>query len=104
MPKGNADNTAKITDITMKVVKLLTPLDSEGRQKAIKASLTLLGEGAIDMDNAAPGSAGDAGGGGATDKTGMLGLSGKAAAWVKHNGLTKDQLEQIFDIDGENTT
>lgn len=104
MPKGNADDTAKITDITMKVVKLLTPLNSEGRQKAIKASLTLLGEGGIELDDGATGSAGDAGGGGARDKTGTSGFSGKAAAWVRQNALTKGQLEEVFDVAGEDTT
>lgn len=103
MPKGNTDNTTKTTEITMKVVKLLTPLDSEGRRKAIKASLTLLGEGPIELDASAAGIAAN-GDGGAKHGAGMLGLSGKAATWVKQNGLTKDQLEQVFDIDGANTT
>jgi hypothetical protein len=92
MRKAGADTTAKITDITMKIVKLLTPLDSDGRKKVIKASLTLLGEAALELENGGTGSAAE------------LGLSAKADAWIRQNGLTKAQLEEVFEIDGENTT
>ena len=96
MPKGTTD-TFKITDITMKVVKLLTPLDSEGRQKVIKASLTLLGEGAVDLGT---GGAGNSENGGDGKGSAMLpGLSAKATAWVKQNSLSVGQLEQVFDIE-----
>src|ERR1700733_12406509 len=98
MAKGT-DNTAKITDITMKVVKLLTPLDSDGRQKAIKASLTLLGEAALDTDTGGSGRAGGSGDG-AKGSPILPSLSTKATAWVKQNALTKSQLEHVFDIDG----
>jgi hypothetical protein len=98
MPKG-IDNTAKIADITMKVVKLLTPLDSDGRQKAIKASLTLLGEADVDIDAGGSGSAGGSGDGARGSAT-LPGLSPKATAWTKQNTLSKSQLEQVFDIDG----
>ena len=57
MPK-HTDNTAKVTEVTMKVVKLLTPLDSDARQKAIKASLTLLGEAAVNIGTGGSGSKG----------------------------------------------
>lgn len=89
------DNTAKITDVTMKVVKLLTPLDSDGRQKAIKASLTLLGEAGVDIGAGGSGSAGGSGGSAA-----LPGLSTKATAWTKQHGFTRSQLEHVFDIDG----
>jgi hypothetical protein len=100
MPKGTTDNTAKITDITTKVVKLLTGLDSEGRQKVIRASLTLLGETAVDLGERGGGhreNGGDAG-------KGVPGLSVKASAWIKQNGLTTAELEQVFDIDGGNVS
>jgi len=98
MPKGT-DSTAKITDVTMKVVKLLTPLDSDGRKKAIKASLTLLGEACVDIDTGGSGSAAGAGDGARGSGT-LPGLSTKATAWIKQNDLTKSQLEHVFDIDG----
>ncbi len=98
MSKGT-DNTAKITDTTMKVVKLLTPLDSDGRQKAIKASLTLLGETGVDIDTGGSGSAGGSGDGARGSAT-LPGLSTRATAWIKQNALTKSQLEHVFDIDG----
>lgn len=99
MTKGTTDSTAKITDITAKVVKLLTGLDSEERQKVIQASLTLLGERAVDL---AAGGGGDRGNGNETGKAGgaLPGLSVKASAWIKQNGLTAAELEQVFDIDG----
>src|SRR5437660_2354852 len=96
MTKGTTDSTAKITDITAKVVKLLTSLDSEGRQKVIQASLTLLGERAVDLGG------GGRGNGNETGKVGgvLPGLSVKASAWIRQNGLTTAELEQVFDIDG----
>jgi hypothetical protein len=103
MPKGTADDTAKITDITTKVVKLLTILDSAGRQKVIQASLTLLGETAVDLGRGGDGhsgNGGDNGRGGAA----LPGLSAKASAWIKQNGLTTTALEQVFDIDGGNVS
>jgi hypothetical protein len=100
MPK-RTDNTAKITDVTMKVVKLLTPLDSDGRQKAIKASLTLLGEAAVDIGTGGSGSNGDSGAS-VKDSAVLPSLSTKVTMWIKQNGLTKSQLEHVFDIDGTN--
>jgi len=47
---------------------------------------------------------GSGGGGGSADgskgSAALPGLSTKAAAWIKQNGLTKSQLEHVFDIDG----
>jgi hypothetical protein len=95
MPKGTTDNTAKISDITIKVVKLLAGLDSGDRQKVIQASRTLLGETAVDA-----GVGGYGGNGGAV----LPGLSAKASAWIKQNGLTTAELEQVFDTDGGNVS
>ena len=100
----SSDNTAKITKVTMDVVKLLTPLDSEGRQKAIKASLTLLGEADVDMDSGGGRNGGDGDGAGAKSGGSLPGLSTKASVWMRQNGLTKVQLEHVFDIDGSNVS
>jgi hypothetical protein len=97
MPKATTDNTSKITDITTKVVKLLSDLDSEARQKVIRASMTLLGETTFDLSS--DGGANSGNGGGKPTST-LPGLSPKANAWIKQNGLTVAQLEQVFDIDG----
>ena len=95
MAKATPDNTSKITDVTTKVVKLLSGLDSGGRHRVIRASMTLLGEEAVD-----PSRDTDAGNGGSGDKGAptVPTLSPKASAWVKQNGLTSAQLEQVFDM------
>src|SRR5438132_7064790 len=104
MSKGTTENTTKITDITTKVVKLLTALDSEGRQKVIQASITLLGETAVDLGGRGSANSGNGGGGHGKGHAALPGLSTKASAWIKQNGLTIAELEQIFDIDGANVT
>lgn len=100
MPKGTVDNTAKITDITTKVVKLLAGLDSEGRQKVIQASMTLLGETAVDLGGGYGGN-GDGTGKGAVA---LPGLSAKASAWIKQNGITTAEIEQVFDVNGSDVS
>jgi hypothetical protein len=102
MSKGTADNTSKITDVTTKVVKLLSGLDSRGRQKVIQASITLLGETEVDL-SASGANLGNGRGGGSGSAT-LPGLSPKASAWIKQNSLVMPQLEQVFDIDGGNVS
>jgi hypothetical protein len=86
-----------LSKATTDVVKLLNPFSSEERQKIIHASLMLLGEN--EAANVPRG--GDNPG---APKDGGVGLSAKAAAWVRQNGLTKDQLDHVFDIDGGTVT
>jgi hypothetical protein len=98
MPKTNTATTSKITEITTKLVKMLMPLGSDERQRVIQASLTLLGEASV-------GSAGgskslDGSGGSGKASHGIHGLSAKANAWVRQSGITSEQLEEVFDIDG----
>jgi hypothetical protein len=100
MPKGTTDNTSKITDITTKVVKLLSGLDSEGRQKVIQASMTLLGETTADFSTGVA----KVGNGVLKSTAALPGLSPKANAWIKQNGLTPAQLEQVFDLDSGSGT
>jgi hypothetical protein len=79
---------AKPSDIVGKIVDLLTPLSSEDRGRVISASLTLLGEA-------------DAGGRVAvTDQAdgGAVGIAIKAKAWQRQNGISPDQLGQVFHI------
>src|SRR5260370_35354170 len=96
MSKTPADHASKVTDITAKVVKLLVGLDSDGRQKVIQASLTLLGEKGVDLSSGG----GNTSDGGKSESSSVTGLSPKANAWIKQNGLTFDQIEQLFDING----
>jgi hypothetical protein len=89
------DQTSKITVVTAKVVSLLSSLDSEGRQRVIRASMMLLGESTPSLE-----SAGKRPVEGVTeDEQNVLsGLSSKAKAWIKQNGVTIEQLEQVFDL------
>jgi hypothetical protein len=48
----------KILEATQGIVPLLEPLDSEERVRAVQAAMTLLGEGAVPLPNAADASAG----------------------------------------------
>ncbi len=100
MAKTNTATTSKITEITTKVVKMLTPLDSEQRQKVIQASLTLLGEASIASGTSGGSRSPDGTGGTVGAPHGISGLSAKANAWVKRNGITLEQLEEVFDIAG----
>jgi len=105
MGKDVKMDSGKLSRATTDMVKLLDSFSSEERQKIIHASLMLLGEnevatvprGATDSDT--PGEPSGA----ARDK-GTGGLSAKAAAWVRQNAITKDQLDHVFDIDGSAVT
>src|SRR6185437_1716369 len=90
----------KIAEITGKVVGLLEPLSSEDRQRVINASLTLLGETSIAgrPTSEPPGATNQTGGRtGKPDPT-LSGLPPKAMNWMKQNGLTTVQIEDVFHI------
>lgn len=88
-----------ITQITSSIVDMLSPLNSEDRGRVVQATLTLLGEAPIPSPdrNAKSGSdvAGDCG-------HGVI-SSSKARAWVRQNGISEAELEQVFDISGDGT-
>ena len=87
-----APSTVKLGEVVTKIVDLLSPLDSDQRQRAVSASLTILGEAAVrgpkgqieDDENKGAGEAGD--------------LPTKAKTWLRQNGLTLDQLSDVFHI------
>jgi hypothetical protein len=82
--------TSSITDVTTKVTKLLTPLNSEDRQRVMKASLTLLGEDASALQaQGATTTVTPAGGG--------KHVNPKVTNWMKANALAATQLDQVFD-------
>lgn len=69
------------------IVGVLSPHSSEERARLVRAAMVLLGD-----DVPAASSA-------FTDSPVTLtGLSPKAAAWMKQNGLTSDQLQQAFHV------
>jgi hypothetical protein len=82
-----------ITEIVATIVAELTPLGPEERQRVVQASLTLLGDAPIasirksaDVDEDPDG--------------GTLPI--RARTWMKQNGLSLEQLHQVFHItDGD---
>src|ERR1700683_5495263 len=102
MTKQTSKSATQITEITSKIVKLLTPLDSAARQRAIQATLTIFGDVAT-QDNTATAATGS----GKTETHGASGgstVQGKAAAWMRQNDISEAQLAETFDVDGENTS
>ena len=91
----------RIPDIATKIYDLLEPLDSATRKRVIQGALGLLGDpevpataattsAALAFDDAPPTAAGASGR-----------IKGpRAAAWMRKYGLTAQQLEQIFHLDG----
>jgi hypothetical protein len=104
MAKPTTDNTSKVTEATTKVVKLLSGLDSGGRQKVIQASMTILGETALDLNAGGRTDRGSGEGDAGRERDTPPGLPLKASVWIRQNSLTIDQLQQVFDIDGANVS
>ena len=106
MAKVGGATPAQITGIAAKIVKMLSPLGSEDRQKVIQGSLMLLGEPSGGSVGSASGTEGAQGSGmgGAKSIHMVAGVSPKANAWLKQNGITSGEVENVFDIaDGEVT-
>jgi len=78
------DTTA---DITGKIVKMLTPLKSEERQRIVNASLILVGEPLINLTKDDEG-----------QKLGedIVNLPPKAQVWFRQNSLSMEELQQVF--------
>jgi hypothetical protein len=83
------------TEAMVKIVGILTPLVSEERQRVIKAALTLLGETFSSPQKAQVNEE-------AEEKDTDIGLPARANSWAKQNGLTMQELEQVFHFDGGN--
>src|SRR5437879_4015213 len=83
-------NTTNIAEAAMKIVEVLTPFESEERQRAVHAALTLLGEGPLPT----------AGGDNGRPSDEVEGLPRRANAWLHQHGLTADDLDQVFHRDG----
>lgn len=80
-------------EAALKLVQLLAPLTHEERDRAIAAAKILLGHPTSSTPTPAPAQEP----GGISDNGSV---SPKASAWMKKHSITRDQLEQVFAIDG----
>ncbi|MEJ0077162.1 MAG: hypothetical protein WDO17_17305 [Alphaproteobacteria bacterium] len=83
-----------ITDVVAIIVSELSPFTSEDRQRAVQASLTLLGETRTSGVQRAVADSEDVEADGAPIPT-------RAKTWIKQNGLSNDQLQQVFHFEGD---
>src|SRR5450759_3063026 len=81
---------------TPKLVQLLTPLTREGRQRAIASALMVFGE---SLSSATRQKDKDADVVSGSHAAAGEGICQKAAAWMKKNALSREQLEHAFSID-----
>jgi hypothetical protein len=81
---------------TPKLVQLLTPLTPEGRQRAIASALMVFGE---SLSSATRQKDKDADVVSGSHAAAGEGICQKAAAWMKKNALSREQLEHAFSID-----
>lgn len=94
---------SQIAEIAGQIVRLLDPLASKDRQRVINGALTMLGEtstlGATGPETLGPASREAS----EPIKTSQEtdGLSAKSKTWIKQNGITIAQLEQLFDISSD---
>jgi len=89
----------KTTEIVTEIVELLTPIDSAERARVIHASLMLLGE-AFPI---VPTRASADGASIAEDDGGEMSmLSARARTWMKQNGVSVEQLQQVFHLENGN--
>lgn len=77
------------TDIVRIIVDELMPLDSEERQRVVRASLTLLGEASTSVTARVDDHEND---------QNDLGLSARSRSWIKQNDLSTEHLTNIFHL------
>lgn len=75
----------KVADVATKIVDLLTPLNSEERQRVVQAALTLVGEGQVILPTKGDPNTKD--------------ISSRGQRWMKQNSLKLEELELIFQIE-----
>ena len=75
----------------VKIVEILSPLDSSERRRVIQASLTLLGDSEVKRNNKSDWSEEDNSGGGEN-------LSKPAQTWMKQHNVSFEHLEQVFNF------
>lgn len=82
-----------IMEVVSTIVEELTPLTSEERQRAIQASLTLLGETQAKIGTNLQSAEGEA-----SDAASIL--PARTRTWMKQNALSAEQLDQVFHFVG----
>jgi hypothetical protein len=80
-----------VMEIVQIVVGELTPLSSDDRQRVIQASMTVLGEAAIKLPKNDSNEE-------EADDSDSGHLPARARSWMKQNGLTLDQVHQVFHL------
>src|SRR5947209_723540 len=85
-------SSKSLTDVVAIIVKELTEFSSEERQRAVQASLTLLGESSITAVRTSSDDRGEEAGG-------NLDVPIRAKTWIRQNDLSDDQLVQVFHFD-----
>lgn len=91
-------SSKKPAEVTSEIVDLLTPLSSDDRNRVVRAALLLLGETAVVETHKA------GGGGAASGNESENGLPPKAQIWMKQNGITVEQIQHSFHLDGGDVT
>ena len=87
----------RLPQIVANIYDLLEPLETSDRTRVLQGVLGLLGEPVVPVAPSItpPAGAGSPGGG----RGRIKGL--KAAAWMSKHGITEDQLERVFHLDGQ---
>jgi hypothetical protein len=80
-----------VTEVVAAIVSELTPLGPEERRRVIQASLVLLGDAPVASTDGASIAQVD---------FADVGLMPRARAWMRQNGLSMEELQQAFHIEG----
>jgi hypothetical protein len=90
--KTDKTQSTTAVDVLPKLVQLLADLPTPEREKAISAAKILLADSMASGGNKNHEEP-------HVDATTIPGISGKAAAWLQKNHISREQLDQIFSID-----
>jgi hypothetical protein len=85
----------KVADVATKIVTLLTPLNSEERQRAVQAALTLVGESPAVLKEATGSDV-------EKNEAQETGIAPRAKTWMRQHGLEMMSLQQVFHLEGGN--
>ena len=82
-------------EVMGKIVELLTPLESEERMRIVAAALTLLGEKGLPVGAKSATAEQD------SDEQ-SASFPPRARTWMKQHGVTTEQVQQVFQVSGDN--
>src|SRR5690606_11247205 len=89
--------TSSLMKATQGLVDLLSPLESEERNRAVQAAFVLLGEVIPTQQGRLKTPADD----GVDENSGSETISAKAKLWMKQNNIGGHALAQVFHVEGE---